>query len=459
MSRWTRTLLLVALLWLAGCDRGVPADNDPVPRPTGSDQQPVTAQQPAPTASAFSVAVPLARSGDSQTRQDTGRSEGPYPGPAASATSPPTTATASPTPAATPTPAFPVYRGPALDPARLGVQIHLHREDLNQLMTHLKTLGVGWVKVQVSWKIYQPEPERYDWDRLAELDALIAAAEGANIRVMLGVAKAPEWSRPTTTLDGPPIDNGRFQSFMAWLAERYRGRVAAYELWNEPNLAREWTGMALNAAALVDLIRAGAAGVRLADPDAVIISAAPATTGINDGVSAIDDRLYLQQMLAADVAEVVDAVGAHPYGWANPPDSSAAAPDPAVPSHNNHPSFFFSDTLTDYRALLVAAGHPNLPIWVTEFGWGSYDGMQAAVPEAVAYMAHVNEQQQAVYILKAYQLAQEWAGIGPLILWNLNFAPTFGTAFPESAYSLLRPDGSPRPAYHALGTLTDPPNE
>jgi hypothetical protein len=182
----------------------------------------------------------------------------------------------------------------------------------------------------------------------------------------------------------------------------------------------------------------------------VLVSGAPATTGINDGATAIDDRQFLRQMVAAGLLELVDAVGAHPYGWANPPDSRAGHPDPAVPSHNNHPSFFFADTLADYRAILAEAGRPEMPIWVTEFGWGSFDRLGTTPPDGVAFMAHVNEWQQAEYTLRAFELAQRESTIGPLFLWNLNFGPRLGPDYSETGFSLLRPDGSRRPVFDAL---------
>lgn len=365
---------------------------------------------------------------------------------------PPTPALPTPTP----TPAYPVYSGPPLNRGDIGVQLHTHRQDLGQLFDHLEALGVGWVKVQVSWKLHQPSPDRYSDEYFAELDNLVALANAHQVAVLLSVAKAPEWSRPTTELDGPPNDYTLYRTFMQHLAGRYQGRVAAYELWNEANLQREWNGVPLSAADLVALMRAGAAGVNAADPDAILVSGAPATTGINDGVVAIDDRLYLRQMLAAGVTDTVDAIGAHPYGWANPPDSSASAPDPAVPSHNNHPSFFFGDTLMDYAAILDEFGSNNTPIWVTEFGWGTFEtfsdeqGMPVPPPAGAEFMAAVSEWQQAIYILRAYELGHEWARVGPMFLWNLNFGPLLGTDFSEAGYSLLRPDGSPRPAYLAL---------
>lgn len=363
--------------------------------------------------------------------------------------------TQMPTNTVTPTPAYPVYEGPPLNRHDLGIQMHIQQVNLMPLMDHAQTLDVGWVKTQVSWKLYQPYPDQYSADRLAELDAFVEAANARGIAVMLNVAKAPEWSRPTTDLDGPPIDYALFQQFMQFLATRYQGRVAAYELWNESNLQREWNGAPLSAADTVALIQAGAAGVRAVETDAILISAAPATTGINDGVTAIDDRVYLRSMLEAGVGDVVDVIGVHPYGWGNPPASSVHDEISKVPSHNNHPSFFFKDTLDDYAALLEEYG-VDKPLWATEFGWGSFDGLldkqgtPAPPPVGVEYMNYLDEWQQAEYILGAYEMVHERDDVGPLILWNLNFGPILGTQFAESGYSILRLDESLRPSFLAL---------
>ncbi len=371
------------------------------------------------------------------------------------------TAVATLMPTLSPTPSHPAYTGPTLNRDDIGVQVYLHRVDVPSLVAQLNELGVGWVKVQVSWKLYQPSPDQFSDELLAELDQLVNNAQANNIQVMLSVAKAPEWSRPTTELDGPPGDSDLYRQFMQFLAQRYAGRVAAYELWNEPNLQREWNGVPLDAAALVALMRTGAAGVRAGDVAALVISGAPAVTGINDGMMAIDDRVYFRGMLAAGVAEFVDGFGVHPYGWANPPDSTFEGPDTAssagsgqaVPSHNNHPSFFFQDTLRDYGDLLTEFGITNKQLWVTEFGWGSFERFDAAPPAEAEFMVNVSEWQQAVYSQRAYELAHTWPWVGPMMLWNLNFAPWIGPAFSESGYSLLRPDGSPRPAYFALAAL------
>ena len=82
----------------------------------------------------------------------------------------------------------------------------MHRVDVPALVAQLNELGVGWVKAQVSWKLFQPYPDQFSEERFADLDALVAQANANGIRVMLSVAKAPEWSRLTTELDGPPTE-------------------------------------------------------------------------------------------------------------------------------------------------------------------------------------------------------------------------------------------------------------
>ncbi|MEZ4593200.1 MAG: cellulase family glycosylhydrolase [Chloroflexota bacterium] len=369
------------------------------------------------------------------------------------AVSPTNTPAPTQTPTLTPTPSHPPYSGPTLNRSDIGVQVYLHRVDVPALVGQLNELGVGWVKAQVSWKLFQPYPDQFSEERFADLDALVAQANASGIRVLLGVAKAPEWSRSTTELDGPPDDYALYRDFLQLLARRYAGQVAAYELWNEPNLQREWNGTPLDAAALTELIRFGAEGVRAGDPAALVISGAPAVTGINDGVTAIDDRVYFRGMLAAGVAQVVDGFGVHPYGWANPPGTTFANPDTAVPSHNNHPSFFFQDTLTDYGNLLTEFGVAEKQLWLTEFGWGSFESFSQPPPAGAEFMNNVTEWQQAEYTQQAFALAHNQPQVGPMILWNLNFAPWLGDAFSESGYSLLRPDGSPRPAFFALAAL------
>ncbi len=371
----------------------------------------------------------------------------PSPAPQFSA-QPPNHPTTQPTPTLTLTPTLTPTPTPTPVPKpNVGVQGQFVDPSGEAAVAQAADLGVGWVKQQVDWNSIEVAPEQYRWD---ELDRFVEQAWSRGLHILLSVARAPGFSRPEPIVeDGPPADFAIFNRFMWELSSRYRGRVAAYELWNEPNLAREWRGHDLSAENFVELIREGAGGVRQGDPVALIVSGAPGPTGIDDKVNAIDDRAYLRAMIAAGVGDWVDAIGAHPYGAANPPDERFADAAHHATGYTDHPSFFFLDTLEDYRAILSEAGLDK-PIWITEFGWPSIDGFGPVETPGWEYAREVGEADQAAYLARAIELRRERAWLGPMFVWNLNVAWLLGPVRPESAYGLIRPDGSFRPAYVRL---------
>ena len=77
----------------------------------------------------------------------------------------------------------------------------------------------------------------------------------------------------TAANDAPPVDMTQWRAFCAAVAERYHGRVSAYQIWNEPNLSREWGDQQPTPAGYVELLAACSGGIREADPGAVLISA------------------------------------------------------------------------------------------------------------------------------------------------------------------------------------------
>jgi polysaccharide biosynthesis protein PslG len=328
-----------------------------------------------------------------------------------------------------------------------GVQVHLMAGDVEKTLRWAQGLGVGWIKQQVEWHTIEHGPGNLDW---VTLDRAVEAADRLGFKLLLSVTHAPDWTRDTTLESGPPLDYAEFGRFMEQLATRYEGRVAAYELWNEPNLAREWRGDELDPARFVDLVAEGAQGVRAGDSGAIVISGAPGVTGINDGVTAIDDRVFMRGMYEAGIEQWVDGIGTHPYGYANPPDESVQDAEHAASSHNDHPSFFFRDTLEDYRQIMLEYEDGARHIWITEFGWPSTEGLGEMDTTGWEYAAEVSEKEQADYVVRAFRMGGERDWVGPMFLWNLNLATIWGSSSSFSAYSLLRPDGSYRPAYIAL---------
>lgn len=338
-----------------------------------------------------------------------------------------------------------------------GVQIHLPNQDMNTVLTSASDLGVTWAKQQIEWALYEPSAGNINWD---PIDEMVNAMDAAGLNILLTITAAPGWARDTDQESGPPTDYQTYANFVGAMAERYAGQVDAYEIWNEQNLRREWnTPRGISAASYVELLRLAYNAIKVADPEAVVVAGALSPTGVNDGVTAIDDRAYLRQMYAAGVTQWADAIGAHPNGWANPPDSVCCQTNrPAVAGWDEHPSFFFKQTLQDYREIMMQNGDSGTFIWPTEFGWGSNDGLNVEpgrdFSADLAFVEFTNLDEQAQYIVRGYQLGRELGYVGPMFLWNLNFCPVVGVTGEQCLWSLLDPAGNPRPAYLAVRDMT-----
>jgi spore germination protein YaaH len=358
----------------------------------------------------------------------------------------------TPKPAAAP-PASP-SRGPGFDYGIQGDAIT--DSDHGRLFGAVQQIGFRWFKQQVEWFRYNPAPGQYgDW---GPLDRIADSARAAGIKVLFSVVKAPQWSRPPgDTEQGPPADPAAYAEFMKAMASHFKGRVQAYEVWNEQNLYYEWGGFGnkLNAGKYVQLLKAAYAAIKSVDSSATVISGALTPTGFNDGNTAIDDRVYLEQMYQAGVKNYCDAIGAHPSGYNNPPDAKWDTYSDPSKSFNPppHPSWFFRGTLEGYRNIMVKYGDGSKRIWVTEFGWASVDGLGVAPAKGYEYAADNTEAEQAQYITRAYQLAKGWGWVGPMFLWNLNFGCICGPQDEKAAFGILRPDGSPRQAFAALANM------
>ena len=330
-----------------------------------------------------------------------------------------------------------------------GIQAHAWNSP-TFVLSLASDLGLTWVKQQVRWSEIEGSDNNYHW---GATDQIANAAQAAGLQVMYSVVAAPDWARPGKTGNGPPDDYQDFADFMGAMAARYKGRVHAYEIWNEQNLSREWEGVPLSAADYVQLLSGAYGAIKAAAPDAIVVSGAMAPTGIVSS-EAIDDRLFLTQMYDAGLIGVCDAVGAHPYGFANPPEIyyTGGDPDPDR-GWDTHPSFYFRNTLEDYYGTMTARGDGHKQVWGTEFGWPTIDGMGVPVNDGYGYAADIDEQQQADYITGAYAWASDWGHAGVLFLWNLNMWPEAGAENEMAKFGIVRGDWSHRPAYTALKAM------
>ena len=347
-----------------------------------------------------------------------------------------------------------------LDGAQMGIQVHYNYDvpDWDRTLHKIAALRVGWIKLQANWKWLQPDRAgQFDQNfRLFQLH--VQEADKRGFKILLSIAKAPDWARHVDrSEDGPPDDLNQLTWFIQRVTEKLGPYIDAVEIWNEPNLKREWTGQhPLGGASYMQLFRIGYDAVRAYSPHITVVTAGLAPTGNHSGVS-VDDRAFLRQMYQAGLARYSDVkIGIHPYSWGNPPDF-LCCDNVDGQGWDDRPQFFFLQTIRDYSNI-IAAYNDNAQMWVTEFGWATWEDYPTQAPEV--WMAYNSATNQRDYTLRAFEIGQSRANIDLMFLWNLSYAQelTVNQRSELAAYSILYPrfDGSDgqreRPLYRALAT-------
>ncbi|TAK25277.1 MAG: hypothetical protein EPO26_02570 [Chloroflexota bacterium] len=348
-------------------------------------------------------------------------------------------------PAATPVPAA-TAGGPApttTSGLRMGWQAHLYGHPHDRIFRAINDSGFTWVKQQVRWATHNPN----------DLDQAVESASRSGVKLLASVLTTPPGLRGGRGEDGPPDNYAEFGKFVGGLAQRYKGRINAYELWNEQNFSREWGGGQINACDYVRLLREGYNAIKAADPTAVIISGALTPTGVNDPNLAIDDKTYLTQMYQCNGGEflrIADAVGAHMAGYNNAPEDGPGQQSVNTPGYKGHMSFYFR-RIDDLYEVMRNNGDRR-QMWLTEYHWAA---ASAPVPAGYEWTTHLSEGQASDFLARSIQSirsSRPW--VGAVFIWNLNFRTFQDYHKSETAiFGFLNPDWTPRQLYNAVKSV------
>lgn len=304
--------------------------------------------------------------------------------------------------------------------------------------------GFGWIKVTVPWRSIESECKGcYHWE---DLDRVVGAASGAGLKIMARIDHAPSWSQSVPAENGPPDNLSDFTDIVTRLVARYGtgsaiGRVHAVQIWNEPNLDREWGNRQITRQAArqyLDMLKDAYLGAKEADPNVTVVTAGLSPTGTDTGAAQPDD-VYLDWLFRDGLQGSYDVLGAHGAGYGNAPE---VAPVPT--GQYTHPSFFFR-RVEQLRAIQERYGDGHKQIWLLEFGWTTDQ-----VNPSYSWYA-VTPEQQADYIVRAYQFTrQNWAPwIGVMFLWTMADSQ-WTPANEQYWWAITEPDGTPRPALTAF---------
>jgi len=270
--------------------------------------------------------------------------------------------------------------------------------------------GMNWAKVQVHYA------EDAAW--------IVNVAHAAGFKIQL------------SALGGPAMvtEAGFEQKFATWVAGLAKSGADAIEVWNEPNIEREWQIGYISPEAYKNLLCASYTAIKAANAGTAVISAAPAPTGWFGGCgpNGCDDQPWMEGLYNAGAANCMDYIGARHNAGATSP--SARVGHPANPGDTHHSWFFLPQTELYYN---IFRGTRQL--FYTEMGYASQEGVPT-FSDDFAWARGTNNAEQAAWLAEAVQLGINTGMVRCIIVWNIDFV-RYGYD-PQDGFAIIRPGGS-----------------
>lgn len=271
--------------------------------------------------------------------------------------------------------------------------MHIHRAGRTQpWLTHGVTL-TPWPSTKFgSWRLWDAyvswpylEPQRGKWD-FTLLDRYVAIADLTGVNILLPLGLTPPWAsaRPLERSSyGPgnaaePRSMDDWRNYVCAVAERYKGRIQLYEVWNEINLKGFYTG---SLETMIELACIAHQEIKQIDPEAKLVS--PSVTGEGRNPE------WLDRYLALGGGQYADVIGYHFYVPTRSPESMLPL-------------------IEEVRSIMRERGVAHKPLWNTESGWWIENLLPSTrLGAAGADWRRLDQRMAAAYVSRALVLG--WA--------------------------------------------------
>lgn len=355
--------------------------------------------------------------------------------------------------------------------APFGINTFLQKEveepKIRVMLQMIQDAGFTWLRQEFPWEDLEVDGRgqftdtRNDFngdgvrdtiDAWAKYDRMVALTEAYGLQMLVRLSNPPEWAQAQGAGNfAPPSDLQDYVNYAVAVAERYKGRLRYYQIWNEPNIYPEWGENFADPRAYTEMLCRTYQALKAVDPEIVVVSAAIAPTISLDGFKGYQDIVYLQNMYDAGAGACFDVMAAQGYGlFSGAYDRRLRATSVTVARH------------TYYRDIMVANGDAHKPIWISEAAWNPV--LDAALPrEQIADFSRFGEstlQEAAENMPLLYQRAQEeWSWVGGVFYWfftrpdpSENGQSFFYFRMVEPDYQPDKPSFTPLPVYESVKT-------
>lgn len=305
-----------------------------------------------------------------------------------------------------------------------GFELGGHVLQLNpNTISLVRRSGMAWVKFQVKYRL---------GNRPEIVAGLIQTAHANNFKVLLSVV-------------GVKSQMGDYRRYIERYSQFVGGVAAlgadAIEVWNEPNIDREWPAGRISGQRYTRLLAGAYNAIKRRNPSTMVISGAPAPTGYFGGrctTRGCDDDVFLAAMARAGAAKYLDCVGQHYNEGIVGPNVTSGDP------RSEHP--------TRYLPTMVDRGYRPFggkPVCFTELGYLTAEGWNRQLPRGFEWAASTSLAEHARWLGGAAARLRNDSRVRLMIVWNVDF-PLFTSTDPMGGYAIFRPNHS-CPACDTLG--------
>ncbi len=334
--------------------------------------------------------------------------------------------------------------------------------------------GFGWIRQEFPWEDIEVDgrgqftDSRNDMDGDGSIDTIsgwdkydriVALAARHGLRIQARLSNPPAWAHASPEIGNfaPPDSVEDYVSYAVATAERYRGRITHYQIWNEPNIYPEWGEQAVDPEAYTEMLCRTYAALKAVDPSIVVISGALAPTSELSGRN-LSDFVFLQRMYDAGASRCFDVLSIQGYGLFSGPTDRRMRPTTV----NINRSLYIRD-------LMVRNGDAHKPIWISEAAWNFVPGEDTHPdPISLRYnFGQVTMEQAAAYMPEMYQrFREEFPWIGVINYWfftqeddSRRDQSLYYFRMVEPDYSAEKPSYTPLPIYDSVRSYitTTPP--
>jgi hypothetical protein len=292
---------------------------------------------------------------------------------------------------------------------------------VDQVVAWAHSLDARAIRVEIPWSTLEPTRGQIEPRALAFTDHFVNQASGAGIKVVALAMWTPCWasSAPRSLLSGcrsgrsskasawPPRDPRAYGSFVAFLASRYGAKLAAIEVWNEPDQANEdYFAGPHKAQRYAAVLRAAYPAIKRVDPAMSVLGGS--LVGSNGA--------FLRALYAAGIKGYYDGLSVH----------------------------FYNLVLASLRYLheVQLTNGDSMPLWLDEFGWSSCWPRQRIQQE----QGCVTKQAQAANLANVFRSLARTSWVAAEIVYELQGSRS-------EDFGVLTETGAPKPSFVALRSV------